>query len=50
MMINDPPFSPLVRCLPIEAPQPSLEDNRADADRLKQSLARELSKQGVKGG
>jgi uncharacterized 2Fe-2S/4Fe-4S cluster protein (DUF4445 family) len=49
-MMIEPPDSPLVRCLHIEARPPSLEDNTADADRLKQALAGELRKQGVRKG
>lgn len=39
------PEASLVRCLYIEARPPSLEDNTADADRLKQVLAAELRRQ-----
>lgn len=40
-------MSPLVRCIAIMAPPPSLQDNRADADRLKQALATQLRYEGV---
>ena len=39
--------SSLVRCVTIAAPPPSLQDNRADADRLKQALAPQLRQEGV---
>lgn len=39
--------SSLVRCVTIAAPPPSLQDNRADADRLKQALAAQLRQEGV---
>jgi uncharacterized 2Fe-2S/4Fe-4S cluster protein (DUF4445 family) len=48
-MMIEPPDSPLVRCLHIEAQPPSLEDNTADADRLKQALAGNLRRQGAQG-
>ncbi|MHB8791652.1 MAG: ASKHA domain-containing protein [Desulfobulbaceae bacterium] len=38
--------APLVRCIAVAAPQPSLQDNRADADRLKQALAATLRQEG----
>lgn len=42
-----PPEASLVRCLYVEARPPSLRDNTADADRLKQVLAVELRRQGA---
>jgi uncharacterized 2Fe-2S/4Fe-4S cluster protein (DUF4445 family) len=37
----------LVRYVAVAAPMPSLQDNRADADRLKQALASQLRQEGV---
>jgi uncharacterized 2Fe-2S/4Fe-4S cluster protein (DUF4445 family) len=39
--------SSLVRWVTVAAPPPSLQDNRADADRLKQALAAQLRQEGV---
>ncbi len=41
--------SPLVRCFRIDAPVPSLEDNIADLDRLKQALQGAMRKEGIEG-
>ena len=38
--------SSLVRCVAVETPPPSLQDNRADADRLKQALAAQFRQEG----
>ena len=45
-MENRQSSAPLVRCVAVAAPPPSLQDNRADADRLKQALAAVLRQEG----
>ncbi|MHB1348318.1 MAG: ASKHA domain-containing protein [Desulfobulbaceae bacterium] len=46
-MHNHESRSPLVRCITVVASPPSLQDNRADADRLKQAVANRLRAEGV---
>jgi uncharacterized 2Fe-2S/4Fe-4S cluster protein (DUF4445 family) len=48
-MQKEPFEMPLVQCLPVDAPLPSLQDNTADVDRLKLALLPALQKVGLEG-
>lgn len=46
-MQKESTLSPLVRAVTVAPPPPSLQDNRADADRLKQAVASRLRDDGI---